>query len=730
MPIDRVEDFDIDIQRAREWLNSRNIEWKTRLSRKELSEFNQYVNNTADINKYLLKKALSFSDITDETKEQTIALTKQAIAKAPIKEPIFLYVTEISTSLGITDNLRDDTLSISFDKAQQLSDRILNSRFQIDTFIKSDLTLPSSSESPIILHLKVPANSSAAPIDEKSVLLDSNHTIQVNNMSIINIKGREYIKVDSEIVNVTDFRTDEANALIWAKENYKEWNSKLSKNDTATIKKLLSTQEFINLTDYLLREDETKNSDPHLNNQVKTIQDALKSSVSPENIIVYARANPDLFFVQSPAKQDFNKKANVDSFIHDWEGQTIEMPQFIFGSLSSSPSNVDAKQKILMRIEVPKGFRGAYINFLSESSNVAQFLLPRNIELKITKITPFADESTDGGGSPQNPVNKLVIDAKILPKDDILNTDERLVNEREDEELIDRIEELRSRLPANLIEAFNFAHANADISKLSKREYFAHSKIQSLSRFSNKMAARFREISIKPHIQEFATLSVDSKDRVSTETSWNRNVDTEFKILEEINLLLEGDKASTGTITLYTDLPPCSSCKYVIEQFKEKYPKIKIDVLYGYGSNKHSGAAVNISNKSRQINLVALPEVPNIITLAEGDKMTYYNLKYIVTKTFYENILDEKYTIAQSCDRCLAEFNKQILQNNIQSLIVYSTVLSISAHHDSAVLTNFSKEISDMNNLILNVQILTELTNEEKEELQEDVDYINDRFKK
>ena len=35
-----------------------------------------------------------------------------------------------------------------------------------------------------------------------------------------------------------------------------------------------------------------------------------------------------------------------------------------------------------------------------------------------------------------------------------------------------------------------------------------------------------------------------------------------------------------GNITLYTDLYPCPSCQYVIEQFMKKYPNIKVNIIY------------------------------------------------------------------------------------------------------------------------------------------------------
>ena len=52
------------------------------------------------------------------------------------------------------------------------------------------------------------------------------------------------------------------------------------------------------------------------------------------------------------------------------------------------------------------------------------------------------------------------------------------------------------------------------------------------------------------------------------------------KANENIPAYKTGEKVSKNKITLYTDLYPCPSCQYVITQFKEKYPKIDISIIY------------------------------------------------------------------------------------------------------------------------------------------------------
>lgn len=110
--------------------------------------------------------------------------------------------------------------------------------------------------------------------------------------------------------------------------------------------------------------------------------------------------------------------------------------------------------------------------------------------------------------------------------------------------------------------------------------------------------------------------------------------------------------------------------------------------------------------------------------------MNYYELKYLVTETFYENILEEKYTAGQSAGRCFIEFYSELKLNNIESLIVYSTVLARVAKHEKSVLNSLEKEIQQMNNLFIQNDILHNINEDEVEALKEDVDYVNSKLNK
>ena len=67
-----------------------------------------------------------------------------------------------------------------------------------------------------------------------------------------------------------------------------------------------------------------------------------------------------------------------------------------------------------------------------------------------------------------------------------------------------------------------------------------------------------------------------------------RNVDSEAKILNFIAARLKGKSNPGGTIILYTELPPCTSCNGVISAFKQAFPNIDLIVLNNEGYRPHS----------------------------------------------------------------------------------------------------------------------------------------------
>lgn len=127
----------------------------------------------------------------------------------------------------------------------------------------------------------------------------------------------------------------------------------------------------------------------------------------------------------------------------------------------------------------------------------------------------------------------------------------------------------------------NFGWAWADIEGLEKKEYFAHSGIQSLEGFSKTVARRLKDMSFSPEKGKgkFQTLFVDYLGNVDGPDALPRWFDTEYKMLEDIAARLP-DTAVHGKIRLYTNLAPCPSCRGVMDQFLALYTNVDLEVFY------------------------------------------------------------------------------------------------------------------------------------------------------
>ena len=149
-----------------------------------------------------------------------------------------------------------------------------------------------------------------------------------------------------------------------------------------------------------------------------------------------------------------------------------------------------------------------------------------------------------------------------------------------DAAVLGKIDACRAKLPEEYRKRNNFAWAWARIDGMEKAEFFAHSSIQDMSEFSSEAADAMVGISLKPpEPAHFHTLCVNQAGVVDGNDCWARNVDTEFKILEDIAARLP-DTSAAGHIQLFTELYPCPSCWNVMKQFLAAYSNVEMEVLY------------------------------------------------------------------------------------------------------------------------------------------------------
>lgn len=59
----------------------------------------------------------------------------------------------------------------------------------------------------------------------------------------------------------------------------------------------------------------------------------------------------------------------------------------------------------------------------------------------------------------------------------------------------------------------------------------------------------------------------------------DRDTDAEYKILDNISDMLNGNTGATGTIDIFSELKVCASCSSAISQFKARFPNIDVNVV-------------------------------------------------------------------------------------------------------------------------------------------------------
>ena len=145
-----------------------------------------------------------------------------------------------------------------------------------------------------------------------------------------------------------------------------------------------------------------------------------------------------------------------------------------------------------------------------------------------------------------------------------------------------RIEMWRERLDETFQDRYNFAWCLANVEGLTRREYVAHSSVGGAEDLTEEAWGGVRGVLVPAVPEEerhYQALCVNRRNVIDGEDCWDRSQDTEFKILEAITARLP-DTGAEGVIILYTDLPPCASCRRVIGAFLDRYPGIRMEVLY------------------------------------------------------------------------------------------------------------------------------------------------------
>ena len=182
------------------------------------------------------------------------------------------------------------------------------------------------------------------------------------------------------------------------------------------------------------------------------------------------------------------------------------------------------------------------------------------------KSQPVAEKNTD---------KKAILD-KQAARDNIDSSTQsfsRYLNNTTNPEIRDafvsKAGDVRAELPADLQSKGNLALANIDVAGLP-------SNMKAFSRFDN---GEFGFAPLPSGDTILKPIAVNKYGVVDGTGAFVRNVDGEFKILENIAQSLGNNSAAVGRIDLFTELKACTSCGGAIQQFRATYPNIQLNVF-------------------------------------------------------------------------------------------------------------------------------------------------------
>ena len=137
--------------------------------------------------------------------------------------------------------------------------------------------------------------------------------------------------------------------------------------------------------------------------------------------------------------------------------------------------------------------------------------------------------------------------------------------------LVSQTAEIRGSLPLELRVEGNLAVAKINVPGLPQ-------EMRAFSRFDHGELG-FAPLPIGPTILE--PMAIGKGGIVNGSEAYLRNVDGEFKILENIARALGDNPSATGQINLFTELQSCTSCAGAVMQFRQRYPGIQLNVFTG-----------------------------------------------------------------------------------------------------------------------------------------------------
>ncbi|APQ77028.1 ADP-ribosyltransferase [Clostridium botulinum] len=413
-------DFKEDKEKAKEWGKEKAKEWN--LAYTERQNIRDYLNDKGSIktnyNEIIFSKGEDFLSEKDKLKS-----IEKGLNKAKLSDTVVTYKHVDPKSIGFNGELfkGNDINHKEFGefKEQFLYDENKKNYIKPDGFFETNISDPGISptehQNRVILKVKVPSskgrdNPTKAGVfldgEEYKMLISNDYVIKVDDMHHSTLKGRDYVVVDGTLERSLDFKND-LNGLAkeWGEKNYEKWENELSAEERAALIGYIKGWEYKAINEYLRTgklpsESESLHDEGKMKDRIEKISQSLGKELIPENITVYRRSGAPEYGYEK------GKVINMEQFQKDFLNKDKLEKGFLSTSLSSKDVGAFKDSPIILRLQVPKGYKGAYVSNLIEGYDEKEILLDKGSKYHINRISKTTIKGKD----------MYIVDATLLSR--------------------------------------------------------------------------------------------------------------------------------------------------------------------------------------------------------------------------------------------------------------------------------------------------------------------------
>ncbi|WP_158644207.1 ADP-ribosyltransferase [Clostridium botulinum] len=413
-------DFKEDKEKAKEWGKEKEKEWELTIEEKE--NIGRYLNNENSIKENYNGIIYSLDGRFPEEKAILKDIEK-SFDKAKLSDTVVTYKYVDPKSIGFNSELFNDN-DANYDEMDKFQEQFLydeNKKNYIkpDSFFETNISdpgiNPTENENRVILKVTVPGskgreNPTKAGVfldgEEYKMLISNDYVIKIDDMSINTLKGRDYLSVNGTLERSLDFKNDLSGVgSTWGRESYAEWLENLSAKEKDAINGYFSRWDYKAINEYLRNgtlpsDDQDLHDEKIMKDRIETISEALGREPIPENVTVYRWCGAPEFGYKA------DKMPNIEQFEKDFLNKDKLEKGFLSTSLSSEGTNGFAPRNIILRLQVPKGSKGAYISGITGNPREKEILLDKGSKYHINRISKSRIGTRD----------KYIVDASLLPQ--------------------------------------------------------------------------------------------------------------------------------------------------------------------------------------------------------------------------------------------------------------------------------------------------------------------------